>query len=619
MRLSVIVPVYNMAAEGKLKFCMDSLVNQTTKDYEIIAVDDASTDGSLEILRAYQERYPGKVRVITYPVNRRQGGAKNEGLRAASGEWIGFVDSDDWVTPDYYERLLAKAEETGADMVGCDYTMVSKQGFEPGETVENNTADQTGPLDQEKHRKLLLRPGSMVVKIYRRSVIQENGLSFPEGIFYEDNCAGALWSLYFTRFERVDAPLYYYYQHDASTVHRITPERCRDRMRAEEIFYEECGRRGFLERYGAEIEYCYTLLYYVVTLFSYLQGVRNPKLSFVRELRRGVTKRWPQFWENPYYKERVGEEEQRLIALQRKSDPGFYWYYRLKRLARSLRKSLTKKTLFCGLGALLGFGLLFGATFQGRGQRGRQVTDIVVFGDSVFTDIGGMEAIPDRLAQALDMSVYNASMGGTCASRLEKERRQDSATGSMSLAGLAKAVRGMDFTVQQTAGLRESNTEPFPGIIAGLAEIDFSRVEMVLIGKGLNDYHGGAVIDNPLDPYDEYSFLGAIRSAVKDLRERNPDVRIVLVTPAYAWYTAQGVTCEEIEYGGGFLEDYVNAELGLARELGVEAVDLYHDFYPHEREEDWELYTADGLHPNEAGREKIVQKIIDTLKPGDNR
>ena len=95
MQLSVIVPVYNMAGEGKLNFCMDSLLNQTIVDYEIIAVDDASTDGSLEILRAYEAAHPDRVRVITYPVNRRQGGAKNEGLRAASGEWVGFIDSDD--------------------------------------------------------------------------------------------------------------------------------------------------------------------------------------------------------------------------------------------------------------------------------------------------------------------------------------------------------------------------------------------------------------------------------------------------------------------------------------------------------------------------------------------
>ena len=81
-------------------------------------MDDASTDGSLEILLDYQKRYPELICVIPNAVNLRQGGAKNVGLKNAEGEWIGFIDSDDWVSPDYYEKLLKKAEETGADL-GC--------------------------------------------------------------------------------------------------------------------------------------------------------------------------------------------------------------------------------------------------------------------------------------------------------------------------------------------------------------------------------------------------------------------------------------------------------------------------------------------------------------------
>lgn len=100
-KLSIIVPVYNMATEGKLNYCLDSLVGQTIRglyDYEILCVDDASTDDSLEILLDYQKRYPELVCVIPNPVNLRQGGAKNAGLRVAQGEWIGFIDSDDWVS-----------------------------------------------------------------------------------------------------------------------------------------------------------------------------------------------------------------------------------------------------------------------------------------------------------------------------------------------------------------------------------------------------------------------------------------------------------------------------------------------------------------------------------------
>lgn len=337
MKLSIIVPVYNMAAGGKLEYCMDSLLGQTCSDYEIIAVDDASTDNSLEILRGYEKRCPEKVRVIACPVNRRQGGARNRGLEAARGVWAGFVDSDDWVAPDCYEKLLAKAEETGADMAGCDYSLVTEHTMKPGRVVQNNTLEQTGPLDREKHGKLLLRPGSMAIKIFRMDVIRKHGLRFPEGIFYEDNCAGPLWSLYFQRFEKVEEPLYFYYQHQVSTVHHITEEKCRDRMRAAELFLEECRSRGFLEQYRQEIEYRFAELYYVITLFSYMQGVKRPRLSFIRELRRGVRERCPEFDKNPYYQRLTGAEEKRLIAMQEKSDIRFYGYYRLQLLARSWR------------------------------------------------------------------------------------------------------------------------------------------------------------------------------------------------------------------------------------------------------------------------------------------
>ena len=97
MKLSVIVPVYNMASQNKLSYCMDSLVRQTHKDLEILAVDDCSTDESYAILKEYERRFPGRVRAFQSEVNHHQGGAKNIGLSHADGDWIGFIDADDWV------------------------------------------------------------------------------------------------------------------------------------------------------------------------------------------------------------------------------------------------------------------------------------------------------------------------------------------------------------------------------------------------------------------------------------------------------------------------------------------------------------------------------------------
>lgn len=347
MKLSIIVPVYNMAEGGKLQFCLDSLLHQTIAEqgveYEILGVNDASTDHSFEILQEYEKEYPEKVKAFTYPDNRRQGGAKNYGLKKAVGEWISFIDSDDWVSPDFYEKLLRKAEETGADIVGCDYNLVDSHTFTVGKIVKNNTLDQTGLLDEEKHRSLVMRPGSMVIKIYKGDIIRDNHLDFPEKIFYEDNCAGPVWSLYFHHFEKVEEPLYYYYQHDTSTVHYVSEEKCRDRMSAGILLHQEFQKRGFEETYFPQLEYRFTELYFINTLFTYMQFMKKKRYGFVKELYEGQKTHFPQFAQNRYYIENTGEEYSKMIALMEKSVPVFFWYYRFKLWVRGIRKSLRQK------------------------------------------------------------------------------------------------------------------------------------------------------------------------------------------------------------------------------------------------------------------------------------
>ena len=142
--LSVIVPVYNMAKDGNLEYSINALVKQTLKSMEIIAVDDASTDNSLEILRKFEKEYPGRVKVIASPENRRQGGAKNLGLRAAKGQYIGFMDSDDWVVEDLYERMVALAKSSGADVVGTDMCRVYEHTPVPTQREVCNQLSQTG-------------------------------------------------------------------------------------------------------------------------------------------------------------------------------------------------------------------------------------------------------------------------------------------------------------------------------------------------------------------------------------------------------------------------------------------------------------------------------------------
>lgn len=340
MKLSIIVPVFNMAADGKLKYCLESLVNQTIDDYEIVAVDDCSTDNSLEILRKYESKYPNKFKVIASSVNKKQGGAKNLGLEIAQGDWIGFIDSDDWITPDYYEKLLKRAEETGADMVGCDYHLTGEHSMEIGQIVHNNKPEQTGKLDKEKYKSLVLDSGSLVVKIYKRHIILDYPNRFPEGIFYEDNAISNSWMLRAKHFEYIQEPMYYYYQHNTSTVHTITKERCEHRMEAARIMVEEAKQFGFLNEYKEEIESSFTTLFYVNTLFSYMMGVKKQEFSFVKAIGDEMKRTFPDFRKNKYYQERVHAEERKLIDMHMKSTLYFMLYYKILWTYRNFRKKL---------------------------------------------------------------------------------------------------------------------------------------------------------------------------------------------------------------------------------------------------------------------------------------
>lgn len=276
---------------------------------------------------------------------------------------------------------------------------------------------------------------------------------------------------------------------------------------------------------------------------------------------------------------------------------------------------LWKKTIAYGLASVVLLAVLAAATFRDRSDRlERRQVQVVMLGDSVFGLIRDDTSIPAQIERALGKSVFNGAFGGTCISRIDKGYRLTNARDSLSLAGLAKAIAVDDFGVQQTVRAKESNTGYFADTVEGLEEIDFTSVELVIIMHGLNDFYSGVPIYNEKDPLDEYSFTGALRSSLTALRKANPNMRILLVTPTYTWHLQSGLTCEEFNGGYGIQEDYIKAEMEVAEELGIELIDVYHDLFPHEKWEDWSLYTFDGLHPNETGREWLTDIICEYLQ-----
>lgn len=269
------------------------------------------------------------------------------------------------------------------------------------------------------------------------------------------------------------------------------------------------------------------------------------------------------------------------------------------------------------------FGLLFGVTYQDRTTAQEPETArIVLFGDSIMGECRDETSVSALLSEQLGETVFNGALGGTCMGRQDESRRLAFTKDSMSMQSLSQSIVTDDFGVQQTVRIRENATEYFDRTIDALDRMDFYDVDILFISHGINDYHAGIPIDNEEDPYDVYTFNGALRSVIGSIQKKYPHIRIILITPLYSWYPYHEIpelTCEEYDLGGGILEDYVEAEILTARSMGVEIIDLYHDFLPHEQWSDWEKYSRDGLHPNEAGRSLIAARIYEYLTDTDEK
>lgn len=241
--------------------------------------------------------------------------------------------------------------------------------------------------------------------------------------------------------------------------------------------------------------------------------------------------------------------------------------------------------------------------------------DVVCLGDSNFGNTRDESSITSLLGEKLDKNVLNAAFGGSLMTSVPGKKTEYHSV--LSMHNMAISICNHNFGVQKASIDTIARTDYigyFTEALYELADVDFDSVELLLIEHGVNDYMGGVPIKNGADAYDTDTFCGSLRSVITMFREEYPDLRIVLVTPAYcAPPGADGIyrPCDENRYGGGYLEDYVNAELEVAEEMGVEIIDIYHLIEMDS--ESFSTYLYDGLHFNEYGREIVADILADYL------
>lgn len=310
MKLSIIIPVYNMA-NGKIQRCLDSLLCQTiffsNNKVEIICVDDCSTDNSLEIINNYCLQNPSVIYCYKNSENHKQGSARNLGLSKCKGDYIFFVDSDDFVAINYIELLLNMAIKSDADIVSCNYTRTDSISLENANKVELFNTITTKSDLETKIKNAILNDGLCWNKIYSRNFLlgnkDEKGYKlFPEDCFFEDNAIMYALLISCKKYTFLNESLYFYYQNPSSTMHTFSWEKMYDRIRTGILLIENSKKQQEYEKYKEEIEWRFIEIFYINTFLIIRYKYSIDQQNILKYLSEGINQHCSNFYKNKYYK-----------------------------------------------------------------------------------------------------------------------------------------------------------------------------------------------------------------------------------------------------------------------------------------------------------------------------
>ncbi len=246
-KISLIVPVYNV--EAYLDQCLTSLVNQTMQDIEIVLVEDRSTDSSRSIAEEWSHR-DERIHLVCHQKNLGLSAARNTGLQHCHAPYVLFVDSDDYVAPNYCEALYKTITHHEADLAMCGTEIFSEgENRSPdfGHYWDTPGRRDTGCCSLTEHE---LRETNPCVwnKIYRRDLIVEHQLTFPDGLKHEDEYWWRLYTSYAKTMAWISEKLYYYRQRSNSIMRGVTQDDRLDLIQVAMRFYDEACDRNLEEK-----------------------------------------------------------------------------------------------------------------------------------------------------------------------------------------------------------------------------------------------------------------------------------------------------------------------------------------------------------------------------------
>jgi len=293
-KLSVIVPVYN--AEKTIVRCVDSLLNQTLQDMEVIIVDDHGQDNSIQIIENHIAEHPKKnrFRFAKTTSNSGPGPARNLGLQIAQGEYVAFVDSDDWVEKGMYSTLYEEATQHSADLCYCSAVWEDPKKYK--QRILSNVSVKSGLFFDETKRYFLSRFRSYFwFYIFRREIINKHNITFPPEKAAEDVYFLTCNILYAERIACVDKPMYHY-TYDSNSLSRFQNEkRYLDKLSAFRRLFDFAKTHNFYDKYKQELEFVYFKKAYLSAVINYMMNTKRPKVKVLREIYHEFTEVCPDY------------------------------------------------------------------------------------------------------------------------------------------------------------------------------------------------------------------------------------------------------------------------------------------------------------------------------------
>ncbi len=310
-KVSVIVPVYN--TEKYLRKCIDSLLNQTLKDLEIIIVNDSSPDNSQEIIDEYVAKFPGKIKSIIKE-NGGQGSARNLGLEASSGEYIGYVDSDDFVDIHMYEDMLNQAIKDNSDIVEVGFfeysdsdKVLSTKCFKT-ENITTNLKDD---------KKLLFDNTVVWNKLYRASLLKDNNIKFREKKWYEDFDFVIKTICYAKKVSIMPKSYYYYLLRQGSTMNNSNAERNLEILEAMDEILKFFKDRNIYSDYIEELEFLAVFHIYLPTNVRIIRSNATwaKKHEIIHKINSYMDSNFSNYKKNKYIKTFLPKRKRHILTL----------------------------------------------------------------------------------------------------------------------------------------------------------------------------------------------------------------------------------------------------------------------------------------------------------------